>query len=209
MLRIPALRVVIVLGALVLGIAGCGATESGVQNVSTEPPAGQAANPKILLDTSKGTITLELFNPNAPGSVENFLSYVKAGFYDGTVFHRVIPGFMVQGGGMKGDMTEKPTRAPIRNEANNGLKNLRGTLAMARMGDPHSASSQFFINVSDNASLDHHAESDQGWGYAVFGKVTSGMEVVEAIVSVPRGDYGPHQDVPTEPVLIKRASVIP
>lgn len=209
MLRIPAFRGVIVLGALVLGIAGCGATESGVQNVSTEPPAGQAANPKVLLDTSKGTITLELFNQNAPGSVENFLSYVKAGFYDGTVFHRVIPGFMVQGGGMKGDMTEKPTRAPIRNEANNGLKNLRGTLAMARMGDPHSASSQFFINVSDNASLDHHAESDQGWGYAVFGKVTSGMEVVEAIVSVPRGDYGPHQDVPTEPVLIKRASVIP
>ena len=162
-----------------------------------------------MLDTSKGTITLELFNQNAPGSVENFLSYVKAGFYDGTVFHRVIPGFMVQGGGMKRDMTEKPTRAPIRNEANNGLKNLRGTLAMARMGDPHSASSQFFINVSNNASLDHHAESDQGWGYAVFGKVTSGMEVVEAIVSVPRGDYGPHQDVPTEPVLIKRASVIP
>ena len=209
MLRIPAFRGVIVLGALVLGIAGCGATESGVQSVSTEPPVGQAANPKILLDTSKGTITLELFNQNAPGSVENFLSYVKAGFYDGTVFHRVIPGFMVQGGGMKGDMTEKPTRAPIRNEASNGLKNLRGTLAMARMGDPHSASSQFFINVSDNASLDHHAESDQGWGYAVFGKVTSGMEVVEAIVSVPRGDYGPHQNVPTEPVLIKRASVIP
>ena len=194
--------------ASMLSIVGCGASEPSVQKVSTEPVAGQPPNPQVRLETSKGTITLELFSRNAPLSVANFVDYVKAGFYDGTVFHRVIPGFMIQGGGMTADMAEKPTRAPIRNEANNGLKNLRGTLAMARMGDPHSASSQFFINVADNDALDHRGETDAGWGYAVFGKVTSGMEVVDAIVSVPRGDFGPHQDVPTEPILIKRATLI-
>ena len=194
--------------ASMLGIVGCGASEPGVQKVSTEPVAGQPPNPQVRLETSKGTITLELFSRNAPGSVTNFMDYVKAGFYDGTVFHRVIPGFMIQGGGMTADMTEKPTRGTIPNEANNGLRNFRGTLAMARMGDPHSASSQFFINVADNSALDHRGETEAGWGYAVFGKVTSGMEVVDAIVSVPRGNFGPHQDVPTEPVLIKHATVI-
>ena len=194
--------------ASMLSIVGCGASEPGIQKVSTRPVAGQPANPQVRLETSKGTITLELFSRNAPTSVANFVSYVKAGFYDGTVFHRVIPGFMIQGGGMTADMTEKPTRATIRNEANNGLKNFRGTLAMARMGEPHSASSQFFINVADNDVLDHRGENDADWGYAVFGKVISGMDVVDAIVSVPRGNLGPYQDVPTEPVLIKHATVI-
>jgi len=181
--------------------------EPSVQKVSTEPPAGQPANPQVLLETSKGNITLELFSAKAPVSVANFLGYVKAGFYDGTVFHRVIPGFMIQGGGMTADLGEKPTQAPIRNEANNGLKNQRGTLAMARLGDPHSASSQFYINVADNEALDQ--QGAEGWGYAVFGKVTSSMDVVDAIAAVPRGDRGMHQDVPTDPVLIKRASVLP
>ena len=209
MLRISSFGLITILGALVLGTASCGATESRVQNISTDPAAGQSANPVVLLETSRGKITLELFAHNAPLSVKNFVRYVKAGFYDGTVFHRVIPGFMIQGGGMTANMAEKPRHAPISNEANNGLKNLRGTLAMARMGDPHSASSQFFINVADNSALDHRDESVEGWGYTVFGKVTSGMEVVDAIVAVPRDDYGPHQNVPTEPVLVKRATLIP
>lgn len=203
------LRISAFLLSMVLGMAGCGATEPSVQKVSTEPAAGQPANPRVLLETSKGNITLELFSRNAPLSVENFLTYVKEGFYDGVIFHRVIPGFMIQGGGMTTDMTEKPKHAPIRNEANNGLRNLRGTLAMARTGDPHSGSSQFFINVADSSFLDHRGETIQGWGYAVFGKVLTGMDVVDTIVSVPRGDSGPYQDVPTAPVIIKRASLIP
>lgn len=194
--------------ASMISIVGCGASEPGIQKVPTAPVAGQPPNPQVRLETSKGMITLELFSRNAPLTVANLVGYVKAGFYDGTVFHRVIPGFMVQGGGMTADMTEKPTRASISNEANNGLKNLRGTLAMARMGEPHSASSQFFINVADNDALDHRGETDAGWGYAVFGRVTSGMDVVDAIVSVPRGNLGPYQDVPTEPVLIKYATII-
>ncbi len=194
--------------AMLLGIAGCGAKESAIQIVPTTPAAGEPANPKVLLETSKGKITLELFRRNAPLSVENFLGYVKDGFYDGTVFHRVIPGFMIQGGGMTADMTEKPKKAPIRNEANNGLRNLRGTLAMARTGDPHSASSQFFVNVADNRSLDHRGQSVEGWGYAVFGRVIGGMDVVDAIVAVPRGDRGPYQDVPDEPVVIQRATLV-
>lgn len=194
--------------AMLLGIAGCAAKESATQIVPTTPAAGEPANPEVLLETSKGKIKLELFRRNAPLSVENFLGYVKDGFYDGTVFHRVIPGFMIQGGGMTADMAEKPKKAPIRNEANNGLRNLRGTLAMARTGDPHSASSQFFINVADNRSLDHRGQSVEGWGYAVFGRVIGGMDVVDAIVAVPRGDRGPHQDVPVEPVVIRRATLV-
>lgn len=201
------LRISTLFFASVLSLAGCGMNEPSVQKVSTEPPAGQPANPQVLLETSKGNITLELFSAKAPVSVANFLGYVKAGFYDGTVFHRVIPGFMIQGGGMTADLGEKPTQAPIRNEANNGLKNQRGTLAMARLGEPHSASSQFYINMADNAALDQ--QGAEGWGYAVFGKVTSSMDVVDAIAAVPRGDRGMHQDVPTDPVLIKRASVLP
>lgn len=201
------LRISTLLFASILSFAGCGMNEPSVQKVSTEPPAGQPANPQVLLETSKGNVTLELFRAKAPISVSNFLSYVNAGFYDGTVFHRVIPGFMIQGGGMTADLSEKPTQAPIQNEANNGLKNQRGTLAMARMGDPHSATSQFYINVADNDSLDQ--QGPEGWGYAVFGKVTSSMDVVDAIAAVPRGDRGMHQNVPADPVLIKRASVLP
>jgi peptidylprolyl isomerase/peptidyl-prolyl cis-trans isomerase B (cyclophilin B) len=191
-----------------LAATGCNAREPGKQTVSTAPALGQPANPRVLIETSKGNITVELFPGNAPKSVANFLAYVKSGFYDGTVFHRVIPGFMIQGGGMLPDMTEKSRGAPIRNEAKNGLKNLRGTLAMARTGEPHSATSQFFINVADNYFLNHRGESFEGWGYAVFGQVLSGMEVVDAIVAVPRGDRGMHQDVPLEPVIMKKVSVV-
>lgn len=197
------------LGAILLGISGCGASEPGKQTVSTAPAAGQPANPRVLIETSKGNITVELFPKNAPQSVGNFINYVKTGFYDGTIFHRVIPGFMIQGGGMTPDMAEKPKNAPIPNEADNGLMNLRGTLAMARTGDPDSASSQFFINVADNASLNHRGKSFDGWGYAVFGQVVDGMKVVDAIVAVPRGDRGPYQDVPVEPVVMKRVTLLP
>ncbi|AAZ98000.1 peptidyl-prolyl cis-trans isomerase [Thiobacillus denitrificans ATCC 25259] len=195
--------------ALMLGMSGCGASEPGKQNVSTAPAAGQPANPRVLIETSKGNITVELFAANAPRSTANFLDYVGQGFYDGTIFHRVIPGFMIQGGGMTADMNEKPNGEPIPNEADNGLKNLRGTLAMARTGDPHSATSQFFINVVDNALLNHRGKSVQGWGYAVFGQVVDGMDVVDAIVAVPRGPWGPHDDVPVEPVVMRRVSLLP
>ncbi len=197
------------IGALMLGISGCSASEPGTQTVPTAPAAGQPANPQVLIETSKGNITVEVFPAQAPQSVGNFLNYVKTGFYDGLIFHRVIPGFMIQTGGMQADMSEKPKNAPIQNEADNGLKNLRGTLAMARTGDPHSASSQFFINVADNAFLNHRGQSVEGWGYAVFGRVVDGMDVVDAIVSVPRGNRGPHGDVPVEPIVMKRATVLP
>jgi cyclophilin family peptidyl-prolyl cis-trans isomerase len=188
--------------------SGCNAKEPGKQTASTQPAPGQPPNPKVLIETSKGNITVELFPGNAPISVENFMAHVKSGFYDGTIFHRVIPGFMIQGGGMLPDLTEKPRGTPIQNEADNGLKNLRGTLAMARMGDPHSATSQFFINVADNPFLDHRGKSFEGWGYAVFGQVVDGMQVVDAIMAVPRGDRGPYQDVPLEPVVMKKVTVI-
>jgi peptidylprolyl isomerase/peptidyl-prolyl cis-trans isomerase B (cyclophilin B) len=197
------------IGALMLGISGCNASEPGTQTVSTAPAAGQPANPRVLIETSKGNITVELFPGNAPQSTANFLGYVKSGFYDGTIFHRVIPGFMIQGGGMTPDMAEKPKGAPIPNEADNGLKNLRGTLAMARTGDPQSATSQFFINVADNYFLNHRGKSVEGWGYAVFGKVVDGMDVVDAIVAVPRGNRGPYGDVPVEPVVMKRVTLLP
>jgi cyclophilin family peptidyl-prolyl cis-trans isomerase len=196
-------------GALMLGISGCGASEPGTQSVSTAPAAGQPANPRVLVETSLGNITVEVFPAQAPQSAANFLGYVNSGFYDGLIFHRVIPGFMIQGGGMIASMAEKPKGAPIPNEADNGLKNLRGTLAMARTADPHSASSQFFINVADNAFLNHRGKSVEGWGYAVFGQVVEGMDVVDAIVAVPRGNRGPHGDVPIDPVVMKRVSVLP
>ncbi len=195
--------------SLLLGMSGCGASEPGTQSVSTAPVAGQPANPRVLIETSLGNITVEVFPAQAPQSAANFLNYVKTGFYDGLVFHRVIPGFMIQAGGMTPDMVEKAKNAPIQNEADNGLKNLRGTLAMARTGEPHSASSQFFINVADNAFLNHRGKSFEGWGYAVFGQVVEGLNVVDAIVAVPRGNRGPHGDVPLEPVVMKRVSVLP
>ena len=206
MSRSALLPVTLLLGLM---MSGCGASEPVTQTVSTAPPAGQAANPRVLIETGKGNITVEVFPAQAPQSAGNFLNYVKTGFYDGLVFHRVIPGFMAQTGGMTADMTEKPGNAPIRNEADNGLRNLRGTLAMARTADPHSASSQFFINVKDNAFLDHRGQTPQGWGYAVFGQVVDGMDVVDAIVAVPRGNRGPHGDVPIEPIVMKRVSVLP
>lgn len=165
-----------------------------------------AANPQVELKTNQGNITVEVFADKAPKSAENFLQYVRDGFYDGTVFHRVIDGFMIQGGGFDGDMKQKATRPPIENEAKNGLKNEPGTLAMARTSDPHSASSQFFINLVPNTSLDY--PSRDGWGYAVFGKVTTGMEVVNAIGKVATGNRGFHQNVPVEAVVIESARVL-
>ena len=163
---------------------------------------------KVLLKTNKGDITLTLDAAKAPKSVANFLQYVKNGHYDGTIFHRVIDNFMIQGGGMTAGMKQKPTGEQIENEANNGLKNERGTIAMARTSDPHSATAQFFINVNNNDFLNHAAPNAQGWGYAVFGKVTDGMDVVDAIRKVKTGNAGFHQDVPTEDVVIEKASVI-
>jgi peptidyl-prolyl cis-trans isomerase B (cyclophilin B) len=166
------------------------------------------SNPRVLLNTSLGDVTLELDGVNAPLSAANFVDYVTSGHFDGTIFHRVIPGFMVQGGGFTTDMVQKPTKDPIANEAANGCKNYRGTLAMARTSDPDSASSQFFINVADNAFLDHTAKTPQGWGYAVFGKVVDGLDVVDQIVKVPTGQNGSHSDVPRQPVSIDKASVL-
>ena len=159
----------------------------------------------VQMDTSAGSITIEVDDVKAPLSAANFLAYVNKGHYDGTIFHRVIKGFMLQGGGFDGDMNQKPTDAPIRNEANHGLTNLRYSLSMARTSDPHSATSQFFINTVDNAFLDFTAESPQGWGYAVFARVTSGTEVVDAIEKVRTGRKGFHDDVPLEEVRIERA----
>ena len=168
----------------------------------------QAETATVEMETSKGTIVLELDAANAPVTVENFLTYVREGFYDGTIFHRVISNFMIQGGGFTSDMTQKPTHDPIRNEANNGLGNDTGTIAMARTNDPHSATAQFFINVRDNQFLNFSGENMQGWGYAVFGKVTEGMEVVNAIRDVPTTTRGPFQDVPAETVTIEKVSIV-
>lgn len=162
----------------------------------------------IKLTTNHGTITLELDAEKAPRTVANFLAYVESGHYDGTVFHRVINGFMIQGGGMSVGMQEKSTNAAIENEAANGLKNERGTIAMARTADPHSATAQFFINLADNDFLNHRAPSGQGWGYCVFGRVVDGMDVVDQIKGVKTGNKGFHQDVPVEDVVIEKAAVV-
>ena len=161
----------------------------------------------IALETTMGTIQIGLYGSKSPLSSRNVLNYVKSGFYNGTIFHRVIPGFMVQGGGMDAKMNEKPTGAPVRNEARNGLSNTRGSVAMARTNAPHSATSQFFVNVRDNAKLDFGISPD-GWGYTVVGEVLSGMDVVDAIVAVPTTSRGPHQNVPVKPVVITKARVI-
>ncbi len=167
------------------------------------------ANPQVELQIAGyGNITIELDAEKAPKSAENFLAYVKKGHYDGTVFHRIIDGFMIQGGGFAVGMTQKPTDANITNEANNGLKNNKYTLAMARTSDPHSASSQFFINVADNAFLNHTAPSQQGWGYAVFGKVVSGTDVVDTLGKVKTGRKGFHDDVPVQDVVITKAVIL-
>ena len=162
----------------------------------------------VELQTSAGTIRIELDDVKAPASAQNFIDYVQSGHYDGTVFHRVIKDFMVQGGGMDAAMKQKPTRAPIANEANNGLLNAKYTLAMARTNDPHSATAQFFINTNDNGFLNFKSESPQGWGYAVFGKVIAGEDVVDRIERVTTGRRGFHDDVPVEAVTIEKATVV-
>ena len=159
---------------------------------------------KVLLETTMGNMTVRLYDSRAPITTDNFKKLVSEGFYDGTIFHRVIPGFMIQGGGFNSDMKQKPTRAPIKNEADNGLKNERGTIAMARTNDPHSATSQFFINTADNDFLNYREKTPQGWGYAVFGRVTEGMTVVDAISGVKTGNSGMFRDVPVEPVVIEK-----
>jgi peptidyl-prolyl cis-trans isomerase B (cyclophilin B) len=163
-------------------------------------------SPAVVLETSHGRILLELYPEKAPKTVENFLQYVRSGFFDGTIFHRVIPDFMIQGGGFTPDMRQKPTRTPIQNEADNGVANARGTIAMARTNDPHSATAQFFINLKDNGFLNHSGKNPQGWGYTAFGKVTEGMDVVDKIARVPTARKGMHENVPAEPVVIEKAT---
>lgn len=178
-----------------------------VLTVATNSQA--AGNPRVKLETNMGNIVVELAADKAPKSTANFLKYVNDGFYNGTIFHRVISNFMIQGGGFSKGLEEKKTRAPITNEANNGLKNRRGTLAMARTNDPHSATAQFFINVVDNEFLNFREESMRGWGYAVFGQVVQGMDVVDKIKQLPTGGMGPFPtDVPQSPVVIEKATVI-
>jgi len=178
-----------------------------VQTRKGEPMQQTSDKPRVRLKTSKGDILLELDRQRAPVTVENFLQYVKDGTYNGTIFHRVISGFMIQGGGFAAGMKEKQTRSPIRNEAGNGLKNLKGTIAMARTNVVDSATDQFFINCKDNDFLDHRSEDSRGFGYAVFGKVVKGIEVVEKIEKVPTGSKGMHQDVPVEDVVIQSAVI--
>ncbi len=173
-------------------VAACGGTE-------------EREAPVVVMETSMGTIRIELFPEQAPITVENFLAYVDSGFYDGTIFHRVIPGFVIQGGGFTPEMVQKETRDPITNESDNGLQNLRGTLSMARTPAAHSATSQFFVNLQDNATLDYGGRPGSTYGYAVFGRVIEGMDVVDAIAAVPTGTAGGMQDVPVDPVNIERA----
>ena len=164
------------------------------------------AAPSVEMQTSAGKMVIELNAEKAPGTVSNFLKYAKEGHYNGTIFHRVIDGFMIQGGGFTADMNEKKAGAPIQNEAKNGLKNQRGTIAMARRPDPHSATAQFFINHKDNSMLDYPGHD--GWGYAVFGKVTQGLDIVDKIAKVPTGNSGMHQNVPTQPIIIQSVKVL-
>jgi peptidyl-prolyl cis-trans isomerase A (cyclophilin A)/peptidyl-prolyl cis-trans isomerase B (cyclophilin B) len=184
-------------------------TKPGADATKAADGAVASTHPKVLIKTSLGDITIELYEDKAPKSVENFLQYAREGFYDGTVFHRVIDGFMVQGGGFTRDLTQKRTRAPVHNEANNGLSNMRGTLAMARTSDPHSATAQFFINVADNKRLDYVSDTNgMTWGYCVFAKVIEGLDVVDKIKAVPTAAQGPlPRDVPTTPVLIEKVEI--
>ncbi len=175
-------------------------------SLATSATDKPAPNPKVVLDTSRGRIVLELYLQQAPETVINFLSYVDAEFYDGTIFHRVIANFMIQGGGFTADMQRKPGKGPIKNEADKGLNNDRGTIAMARTGDPHSATAQFFINSVNNDFLNHRNKTQQGWGYAAFGRVIEGMDVVDAISAVKTTRQGVYRDVPVEPVVIRSAA---
>jgi cyclophilin family peptidyl-prolyl cis-trans isomerase len=191
--------------ALILLVTLPGVAQDEAEPARAEP---RANNPTVILETNYGRIEAELFADQAPKTVANFLDYARDGHYDGTLFHRVIDNFMIQGGGFDADFRQKPTREPIDNEADNGLSNERGTLAMARSNDPHSATSQFFINVADNDFLDHRNKlSGRTWGYAVFGKVVEGMDVVEEIAGVETTARGMHRDVPVDPVVIERVEV--
>ncbi|MGQ5523928.1 peptidylprolyl isomerase [Chitinimonas sp. PSY-7] len=172
-------------------------------------PLVQAANPHVLFKTNQGDVEVELFADKAPKSVENFLKYVNKGHYNGTIFHRVISGFVAQAGGYGADMKEKPTDKPIQNEANNGLSNSPGTLAMARTNDPHSASAQFYINLRDNAALNYRESTPAGWGYTVFGKVVKGMDVVDKMATQPTGIVNGMPDVPLKPIIIMTAKPLP
>jgi len=191
-----------VIGAMLLGLA------CAVAPFSANAALAQGKKDFVKLTTTKGDIVLELDAAKAPATVENFLKYVKDGYYDGLIFHRVISGFMIQGGGMDKSMNPKTGRAPIQNEADNGLKNEAYTVAMARTNDPHSATGQFFINVVNNTMLNHTAKTPAGWGYAVFGKVVEGKDVVDAIKAVPTGSKGSYENVPREPVEILKAEVV-
>ena len=177
--------------------------------LATVAHAQASKAPRVKLATSEGDIVLQLDAAKAPKTVENFLAYVRKGHYNGTIFHRVIPGFMIQGGSFDSNMAQKPTEKPIENEAGNGLKNDKYTVAMARTPHPHSASAQFFVNVADNHFLNHTAPTSQGWGYAVFGKVVEGMDVIDKISAVATGNKGMHQNVPLSPITINAATVLP
>lgn len=189
------IKLIVVLGAL-------------VTMVTAGASMAAAGNPKVEMETSKGKIVIELLPEKAPETVKNFLNYVDAKYYDGTIFHRVIPKFMIQGGGFTSDMKQKSAGAPIKNEADNGLKNDRGTIAMARTGDPHIATAQFFINSVNNDFLNHKSKTQQGWGYVVFGKVTVGMDVVDSISAVKTVTRGNYRDVPAETIEIISARVL-
>ena len=192
--------------AALLAVAACSKSEDQAASSAAAPK--ETKNPVVEMKTNKGTITIELYPDEAPKSVENFTAYAESGFFNGTIFHRVIPDFMIQGGGYTAGLERKETRAPVANEANSGLKNTVGTVAMARTSDPHSATSQFFINVKDNAFLDFKSETPQGWGYTVFGKVTDGMDVVEAIENTPTSDRGgAFQNLPEDQVVIESVMV--
>jgi peptidyl-prolyl cis-trans isomerase B (cyclophilin B) len=193
------------LGIVILALTGLMPVTAFTQD--NNPDTKGTGMVTVSMQTNKGVITLELDSDKAPDTVANFVAYASDGHYDGTIFHRVIPGFMIQGGGFDADMNQKSTNAPVKNEANNGLKNVTGSIAMARTNDPHSASAQFFINVKDNTFLDHTAPTPRGWGYAVFGKVTGGMDVVTSIESVPTGNKSGHQDVPLEAVVIEKVTI--
>ncbi len=195
---------------LCLGLSFIWPATAPASSTTTNPQgkSSMSTNPRVKLETNMGDIVIELDAAKAPKTAANFLDYVKDGFYNGTVFHRVMDGFMIQGGGFEPGLKQKPTKAPIDNEANNGLKNDKYTIAMARTNDPHSATAQFFINVADNDFLNHTAPTSNGWGYAVFGKVTSGMDVVDKIKGVKTGNSGFHQNVPAQDVTINKAVVV-
>lgn len=196
--------------ALLLALAfaaGCGGGETSSDGAAP-PPDFSDMTPTVVFETSKGTIVMQLDRSKAPKTVESMIAHVEGNFYDGLIFHRVIPGFMIQAGGFTPEMGQRQSTAPeLMNEADNGLRNVRGSVAMARTSDPHSAKTQFFINLVDNASLDHTSPTPQGWGYTVFGAVTEGMDVVDAIAAVQTQTVGPYGDVPVEPIVIERAYV--